>query len=574
MFKPVLRSVVSPVVSPVNGYEPEVVARVAEIVADGGTVEDITFYNAFVTAMKNAGIWGDIVAAYSPSWGVKTATGASKLYSIIGASGDLFQATTTRQPTVSLADLNGRTRLTLDGTSDTMATGALAISQPITIVDGGFEQISWSTSDRFADGLTGGDAIFSQESASPQIALFAGAFAVNNDNAGVGTPVAVSCLYNSSGSQIKVDSNSPSTGDPGVSGLTGITLGSSRTGGSAFSNFSFGFRVYLDAAVDGDYPAKIQALMSFAKDSYATEPQNFAGRWNSGTRGKFTGWQGSQIKLKVTGANTITIACQVEDTTSGSNTSLLYNIDSGDNASVELTTVAEIFSGEKTAVIALPDTNEHEVIIKTRLDPDLMWSVTDSVQIKSYTLDAGSLSDWSVGNARLTFFVGDSWMGTSNDWPFLVDQSKYYGYMLGHAGVTASVLDSMIDFQYSGQTVSGDPTANLIVVNTSVNDYNVSVTLEDFNTSFSSIVDKIRAQQPAAKIVLVQSPRNTTDGKNFDQYGPEMDTISAARDNVEYIPVTATVWDTLTWADTNHLDFASRQAFAAHVEAELDLLFV
>jgi len=300
---------------------------------------------------------------------------------------------------------------------------------------------------------------------------------------------------------------------------------------------------------------------------------NYLGRWTDSGSDMWAGWQGAQIRFKVSGSLTLDINVNVQDLDTINTTVVNVSIDGGNFTTVFTTTFPEIFTGSRTANYVLPDTGEHEIIVKVACLPNQQWDSTGKCRITSIDTDNGStISAWEKTTGILVGEVGDSWMGVSNDWPYLLDQSKYWIYQVGSGGYRASTIDARIDYDSDGVLNTDDPIMPLIIVNSSVNDYNAGVTLASFNTSFASVVDKLRAQHPDALIVLLQSPRNTTDGRNYDQYGSEMSTIAGARSRVEYISITATEWNTYTWADPAHLDFVSRQAFASYIESQLDAL--
>lgn len=299
----------------------------------------------------------------------------------------------------------------------------------------------------------------------------------------------------------------------------------------------------------------------------------YLGRWTDYGTSMGSGWQGTQIRFKVSGTLNISVNLDVKDTTTSDVSAVVLNID-GANANLQYaTTAAEIYTGAKTVSFTLADTNEHTIIMKLLNYPDRQWTGDGYCRLTSIDIDNGaSVIVWDKTSGRRTGVVGDSWTATSNDWPFLMSQDKYWLYPISFGGATASALNSQIDYDNSVTLNTDDPVLDVIVANSSVNDYNASVSLASFNTSFAALVDKLRVQQPDAKIILLQSPRNVGAGKNYDQYGPEMSSIAAARSNVEYIPITSTQWNTYTWSDTAHLDYASRQSLAAYYEEQIDLL--
>lgn len=302
---------------------------------------------------------------------------------------------------------------------------------------------------------------------------------------------------------------------------------------------------------------------------------NYIGRWTDYGSSMGSNWQGSQIRFKVSGTLNLNVNVDVKDTDGTiSQTGVVLNIDGTDYTQVITTTVADVYTGTKTANFIIPSTGEHTIIMKVYAWPEQQWDGTGYCRLMSFDIDTGgSVNAWNKTGGYRVGFVGDSWMAVFHDWPFLMTQGKYWPYFISYGGAKAAPLDSRINYDDPSTLNTDDPVLDIIVVNSSVNDYNAGVTLSAFNTSFASLVDKLRVQQPAAKIILLQSPRNTTHSKNYDQYGPEMANIAATRANVEYVECPSSLWSSLTWlSDTAHLDYASRQLFAGFVESEINIL--
>ena len=309
--------------------------------------------------------------------------------------------------------------------------------------------------------------------------------------------------------------------------------------------------------------------------SYNDSSLTYIGRWTDYGTSMGSNWQGSQIRFKVSGSLNLNVNVDVKDIDGTiSQTGVVLNIDGANFAQVITTTVADIYTGAKTANFTLPDTDEHTIIMKVYAWPEQQWDETGYCRLNSFDINAGgSVNTWDKFGGYRVGFVGDSWMAVFHDWPFLMTQEKYWPYFISYGGAKAAPLNSKIDYDNPTTLNTDDPVLDIIIVNSSINDYNAGVTLSAFNTSFASLVDKLRAQQPTAKIILLQSPRNTTHSKNYDQYGPEMDSIALTRSNVEYVACPSSLWSSLTWlADTAHLDYASRQIFADFVEGEVNAL--
>lgn len=249
--------------------DPDVIAHIARVEADGGTVEDASFLNSFVLDAKANGYFADIVAAYSPSWGVKGTTNASDLYSITGVASDKAQTTGSRQPFIKLNDLNGRTRLSTDGFSTSIHTGPLAIAQPQTNVYMGVEQESWTSPDHLSSGINAGSGVVFQSGITPDLKMFSGVLSSADSNAPVGTPVSLRALFNGAASETQIDNNAAIVSDAGTDVTGGSYLFSDQLMEKNIAA-SLGAFVILDAAKDGSYAAKMTAIYNFAKAAYGT----------------------------------------------------------------------------------------------------------------------------------------------------------------------------------------------------------------------------------------------------------------------------------------------------------------
>lgn len=273
MFKPLFSSLFSPVFSPVAGYEPETFIFATRVIDDGGTVEDLSFVNEFIVHAKINGYFNDIVAAYSPSWGVKGATTASKLYSITGADQDLEQTTGSKQPTISIKAQDGKTIITTDGISQ-MLQGTFPYGKPETVVLCGIKIISYISTSIFVDGSGGGlsSGALQQAGGSPNFKQNVGGIQGDaNGDLPIGDVCYIRSLFNDpivNGSKTQVENNAEVTGNlTNDVDMDGFTFGSAATD-TLFSNVSLGCIVLLNSAVDGDYAAKMEALRVFSVNQY------------------------------------------------------------------------------------------------------------------------------------------------------------------------------------------------------------------------------------------------------------------------------------------------------------------
>lgn len=253
------------------GLEQEAAEFQKRVVADGGAVEDAEFLNAFILDAKANGYYDDIVAAYSPSWGVKGTTTASKLYSIIGASSDILQVLGSKQPTITAGAENGRSIITTDGVDD-MLQGSFALAVPETIILMGFRQKTWIANDFLFDGFSGLSGTIKQSGVTPNLSTqVSGNVGTQDGNLAVDTVGHLRALFDLPTAQtLQIDSNAETSDTfAGAPNMNGFTFGSRDTGVQA-AHESVGAIVILNAAVDANYAAKMEAIRQFGISAYGT----------------------------------------------------------------------------------------------------------------------------------------------------------------------------------------------------------------------------------------------------------------------------------------------------------------
>lgn len=274
MFKPVFSPVFSPVFGPILGFEPETNAFVIRVLADGGAVEDVGFINAFIIHAKSNGYFDDIVAAYSPSWGVKGTTTASKLYSITGAGQDLEQTTGSKQPTIDVGVQNGKTIIKTDGISQ-IIQGVFPYNGPETVALMGFRHILYTSTRVLIDGMS--------ETASGALQHIGGTPFITQNVAGVSAAASnelpldtaghLRSLFNdpvSNGSKLQINNNAENTGDLTIAkNMSGFSFGGAAAD-SLWEKICVGGIVLLNSPVDADYGAKMAAIYAFSKEAYGT----------------------------------------------------------------------------------------------------------------------------------------------------------------------------------------------------------------------------------------------------------------------------------------------------------------
>ena len=291
----------------------------------------------------------------------------------------------------------------------------------------------------------------------------------------------------------------------------------------------------------------------------------YVGRFLTPDGGMQSAWQASQIRLKVTGTTQVIVIADIKDIASDSACFIGSSIDnSPDVALYYFSTLAESVEEERAVTIALPDTNEHLLTLKTSANmPSDQYATTSYINIKSIQIDDTGVMAAYAQSGKLLMCLGDSWMAVSHDWPRLMD--KYGIYPVASGGAKASDIDAMYPYQASG-VAKDDPIVDGVIICLGVNDHVAAVSTSAYKASIQSLVNKIQADQ-TCPIFLVQAPRNGT--QLYDGYGQVLNEIACLETNVFYIGTSA-IWGNLNWVDAYHLDLAGKELFAYYIGSQID----
>jgi hypothetical protein len=304
---------------------------------------------------------------------------------------------------------------------------------------------------------------------------------------------------------------------------------------------------------------------------YSNSNIQWLGRWNETNGiGKWSGWSGSQIVFKVHGTTSIVVNCAVIDPDNQNFCNITFVIDNSpaNSKDIQLTTLAETYTGDRSGTIALPDTNIHTIMLRANgLNPAL-WGAEEKIIIKSFDIDEkGSIALWIQGRKKLQT-IGDSWMAADVDWPRQMNRTKWQLYPVATDGLRASNMNEQYNFNYSGSS-SDDPAMDDIIVEFGVNDYNAGVTIDSFQKDLNSLVNKIRLKQPKATIYLICPPNNLKLGKYFGKYSNNIQKIANQYKNVYYVS-TLNLEPKIEWqADGCHLELTSKIAMANFIDSAI-----
>ena len=180
-------------------------------------------------------------------------------------SGTTFTASTGETWTINStgskpAQIVDRPSLLFDGSAHYMKCSAFTLNQPETVYLVA-KQVTWGN--RYLhDGNAGDSMVLFQNTASPQLALYAGSFSSNNSNATLGSKVVIAELFNGASSALRVNLTTEVTGNVGAANAGGFTL-AENAGGASRANIQAYEALIYNVAHDAATRANIiRALMA------------------------------------------------------------------------------------------------------------------------------------------------------------------------------------------------------------------------------------------------------------------------------------------------------------------------
>ncbi len=307
--------------------------------------------------------------------------------------------------------------------------------------------------------------------------------------------------------------------------------------------------------------------------AYNDASMQFQGRFTNTGTGIWTGW-GPPVVFKVKNTSTLIIKASVVDPNGSALTFAVSKIDNDPSTGIAayFTTAAQIYTGDTFVTVPMINDGQWHTVSLISCGGYIADSFNEVAKatVTSYEIDfGGSITTWTQGPDVIQM-VGDSWMGTQNDWPRLMDLSKWNLYYVSAGGMTCAMMDTQYNYDYAGHLNTTDPTAEAVVVSFGVNDFNSAITQAAFETSCYSLFDKIRVKQPTAKIFLIRCVSNTTTGKDFGKYGANMQNVVNNRTNCVYVDTTS-LDATIEWGngDEYHLSAKGKQTIANFVNSSL-----
>jgi hypothetical protein len=208
------------------------------------------FIGNIYRAQVYAGIAGTLVFDFNPS---AYTSGTTFLDSAGGATITLNGGST----------IVTRSTLYFDGSNDYLKAAAFALAQPVSFY-GALSQISWISADVIADGNAVDSMNFSQRNAgaSPQLAIYAGAYVGNNSDLALQTRGIASAIYAGASSLLRINRGTPVTGNAGTASPNGLTIGATASGASNYANITASSVLLYSQAHDSNVQNRVIAYLA------------------------------------------------------------------------------------------------------------------------------------------------------------------------------------------------------------------------------------------------------------------------------------------------------------------------
>lgn len=133
---------------------------------------------------------------------------------------------------ITIKEATGFQSILFDGVDNFLKTVAFTLNQPTTVYIL-FKQVTWTDQDYIIDGGTSNKGVVFQNSATPQLNIFAGTTTGANTDLSLNSYDVASIIFNGASSLLQIGNGSSSNGDAGTSDMGGLTLAAQ---GSGFSS--------------------------------------------------------------------------------------------------------------------------------------------------------------------------------------------------------------------------------------------------------------------------------------------------------------------------------------------------
>lgn len=161
---------------------------------------------------------------------------------------DLVQLTVAKQPAFSTG-ADGVNILTFDGSNDYVKSAPFSLSQPVSRY-GVIKQISWTAVDYIFDGNSTNFCNLIQQTATPNLDIYAGTANISNAGLAVGVRGVNRAIFNGAASQHGINRAVAVVGNAGANAMNGFTLACRGAADLGFANMEFVETLLRSAADD------------------------------------------------------------------------------------------------------------------------------------------------------------------------------------------------------------------------------------------------------------------------------------------------------------------------------------
>jgi len=127
--------------------------------------------------------------------------------------------------------------IAFDGTNDFLKTSPFSLAQP-EMIYAVMKQVTWTKDDYLFDGNATNGGKLTQDTATPKIGIYSGAYLTGNANLAVNTWGIVRALFSGASSSLQVNETAALTGNAGTAYMGGFTIGARGAGDASFGRIT------------------------------------------------------------------------------------------------------------------------------------------------------------------------------------------------------------------------------------------------------------------------------------------------------------------------------------------------
>jgi len=199
------------------------------------------------------------------------------------------------------------------------------------------------------------------------------------------------------------------------------------------------------------------------------------------------------------------------------------------------------------------------------------FNLIDVIKFNKAEINRGNFTlDHSIISLPKIAYIGDSWGFLI---PENINANKYNVYPISAAGGTA--LSYLPYYPYAfQQTAFTDPNFDAIIFNFGVNEFNANFTENQVYSSFLALLNRIRVNQPTAKIIIVNKPNNTLADRDYGKYRNVMRELSVQLENTYFLDSDSMNMNDSMWGDLWHPNSLGYARYAKYIEHFIDKLMI